>query len=161
MIVSLCFKWLLPVGVKPTYCHVSLASQLLCQITGHPTGKSPLWLDKHLHKCGEISEESNPALPSIQRAYFRKSTRSFYERGTAQRKAEQGTYRIILLTDFLTSCVWIMEVGVQAFFQKPWNLFSVPLLHILHKLLQVCLMEKDKGVGRGGRGGRDSCDWVM
>lgn len=42
-----------------------------------------------------------------------------------------------------------MEVGVQAFFQEPWDLFSVPLLHVLHKLLQVCLMEGDKGRGEG------------
>lgn len=26
---------------------------------------------------------------------------------------------VILSRDLLTSCVWIMEVGVQAFFQRP------------------------------------------
>lgn len=40
-----------------------------------------------------------------------------------------------------------MEVGVQTFFQEPRDLFDVPLLHILHKLLQVRLMEGDKGTG--------------
>ncbi len=74
---------------------------------------------------------------------------------------KMGGDGIFISTDFLTSCVWIMEVGVQAFFQEPWDLFSAPLLHILHKLLQVCLMEGDKGTGRGGSKGRDSCDWVM
>ena len=71
--VSSLFTWLLTVGVKPTYSNVQFASQLLSQTTGHPTEKSSLWLDKHLHKREEISEEHNPALPSVQMAYFRKS----------------------------------------------------------------------------------------
>lgn len=65
--------WLLPVGVKSAYSHVSLTSQLICYTTGHPALKSPLWLDKHLHIHEEISKESNPALPAMQKAYFRKS----------------------------------------------------------------------------------------
>ena len=79
-------KWLLPVGVKPTYSDVPFASQLLSQTTGHLTGKSSLWLDKHLHKREEISKEHNPALPSVQMAYFWKSIHGHFVVKTERRR---------------------------------------------------------------------------
>lgn len=90
----LSLSWSLPVGVKPTYCHVPLASQLHCETTGRPTGKSPLWLDNYLHKLEEISTKRNPALASMQKAYFRKSVHGHFvvkterERDTAQEKRQ-------------------------------------------------------------------------
>lgn len=32
---------------------------------------------------------------------------------------------------------------------------------MLHKLLQICLMEEDGGKGDGGSGEKDRRDWVM
>lgn len=141
-------------------CDCFLVSQLHCQTTGHPTGKSPLWPDGYLHKLEKISGKHNPVLASMQMAYFRKSVNGHFV-VKAGREKEEKTYTYLGYRNFHTSCVWIMEVGVQAFIQKPWNLFCVSLLDILHKLFQISLMEIDKGKGRVGAEENDSYDCVM
>lgn len=114
------------------------------QTTGHPTGKSPPRLDNYLHKLEEISRTRNPGLASTQMAHFSKSKIILrWNRGEWQPERSPAHSH--------TSCVWIVEVWVQAFIQEPWNLFDVPLLHMLHKLLQICLMEGDGGEGDGGK----------
>lgn len=39
----------------------------------------------------------------------------------------------------LTSCLWVLEIRIEPFLQELGDLFDVPLLHIFHELLQVCL----------------------
>ena len=53
----------------------------------------------------------------------------------------------------LTSCVRIVEVGVQALLQELGELLCAPLLNILHKLLQVGLSEGREGGRETGREG--------
>lgn len=83
------------------------------------------------------------------------------------KKRSKCTLLTLAPSNFLTSCVGIVKIGVQAFFQKPGDLFDAPLLHILHELLQVGLMEGDKGVRRenglwwgGWRGRRKRQLWL-
>lgn len=119
-------------------------------------------LDNYLHKLEEISRKRNPAQGSVQEAYFRKSAHGHLVAKTGEEvKGQRNKKRQMKVENrkmtnkagvwcFLTSCVWIVEVGVQAFVQEPCQLLNTPLLHILHKLLQICLMEADKRKGRRG-----------
>lgn len=58
--------------------------------------------------CGEDRQK--------ERKHKRKDKSRLRKDNELTKKGRDG---ISLSTDFLTSCVWIMEVGVQAFFQEP------------------------------------------
>lgn len=131
---------LLPVGAKPNHSHVPApdSSSVRLQVIQQGNllyGWTNICINMrrlalrviHLYPARRRLIAENPFIVILWWEQI--------DKGNA--KAQVAVMRL----HFLTSCVWIMEVWVQAFFQEPWHLFSAPLLNIFHKLLQVRLME--------------------